>query len=317
MDTIADAFESAHIGQPVRFSNLTMVPLLREQQGDRAYITLDEALEAGTARVTEVSDGGSVSELRFLNDGDMPVLLLDGEELIGAKQDRILNLTILAPAQKDTVIPVSCVEAGRWRYRSSKFRSSKHTLSARMRAAKAEQVHMSMSRTGTHDSDQRAIWRDLGAKASRLRAHSPTGAMSDMYEQHETPIDNLVENLPASQNQVGAVFVIDNSIAGIDIFDRPETFAKLLPKLVRGYALDAVDPATATEAPTEEADKFLAIVASAKAEVFPAVGLGEDFRLSSSEVAGGALVVDQNVIHLGAFPKPRMEGDDHGNRVRA
>ena len=48
-----------------------------------------------------------------------------------------------------------------------------------------------------------------------------------------------------------------------------------------------------------------------------AVGLGEDFRLSSSEVAGGALVVDQNVIHLGAFPKPRMEGDDHGNRVRA
>lgn len=53
MDTIAAAFESAQIGQPVRFENLAMVPLLREQQGDRAYITLDEALEAGTDRVSD------------------------------------------------------------------------------------------------------------------------------------------------------------------------------------------------------------------------------------------------------------------------
>ena len=56
-----------------------------------AYVTLDEALVSGTVRVSEVSDGGSVPELLFGNLGKRPVLLVDGEELVGAKQSRTLN----------------------------------------------------------------------------------------------------------------------------------------------------------------------------------------------------------------------------------
>ena len=68
--------------------------------GERSYRTLDEAIAAGAARVTEISHAGSVPELCFVNEGDLPVLLLDGEELSGAKQNRILNLTILCPPRK-------------------------------------------------------------------------------------------------------------------------------------------------------------------------------------------------------------------------
>ena len=75
-----------------------------------------EALDAGLARVEEVSEGGSVPELRFTNSAAMPILIVDGEELVGAKQNRVANLTILAPAKTTIRIPVSCVEAGRWRY---------------------------------------------------------------------------------------------------------------------------------------------------------------------------------------------------------
>jgi hypothetical protein len=39
-----------------------------------------------------------VPQLLFINDAMRPVLLLDGEELVGAKQNRVLNLTVLAPA---------------------------------------------------------------------------------------------------------------------------------------------------------------------------------------------------------------------------
>jgi hypothetical protein len=45
-----------------------------------------------------VSEGGSVPHLLFINDAMRPVLLLDGEELVGAKQNRVLNLTVLAAA---------------------------------------------------------------------------------------------------------------------------------------------------------------------------------------------------------------------------
>lgn len=75
---------------------------------------LDAALTQGSGRVTEVSAGGHIPELRFVNYGDWPVLLLDGEKLIGAKQNRILNLTLLAPAHKTILILVSYVEVGHW-----------------------------------------------------------------------------------------------------------------------------------------------------------------------------------------------------------
>jgi hypothetical protein len=92
-----------------------MFPLLNGGGHTRSYQTLREALAAGTLRVTEVSEGGSVPRLSAVNDGDKAVLILDGEELVGAKQNRIANLTILVPAKRTIPIPVSCVEAGRWR----------------------------------------------------------------------------------------------------------------------------------------------------------------------------------------------------------
>ena len=56
-----------------------------------------------------------------MTDAPSPVLLVDGEELIGAKQNRVLNLSILIPAKQRCVIPICCVEAGRWRAASREF----------------------------------------------------------------------------------------------------------------------------------------------------------------------------------------------------
>jgi len=45
--------------------------------------------------ITEVSAGGRVPELAFENSSDETVLLVDGDELVGAKQNRVVNLSIL------------------------------------------------------------------------------------------------------------------------------------------------------------------------------------------------------------------------------
>jgi len=55
---------------------------------------------------------GSVPDLLVDNRGDVRVLFLEGEELIGAKQNRILNTSVLVPAHSKIKIPVSCVEPG-------------------------------------------------------------------------------------------------------------------------------------------------------------------------------------------------------------
>jgi hypothetical protein len=68
------------------------------------------------------------------------VLLLDGEELAGAKQNRVLNTTILLPEKSETVVPVSCTEANRWSYLSALFEESGEVMSAQIRAAKVHSV---------------------------------------------------------------------------------------------------------------------------------------------------------------------------------
>jgi hypothetical protein len=142
--------------------------------------------------VTELNGGGSVPELRFENAGDRPVLLLDGEELVGAKPNRVLNLTIPAPAKKTLLIPVSCVDVGRWHMTTSAFTTGSQVMYSRARAARAVHVTKSMRTTGTRRGDQAALWDDIAQKAARIDAQSSTQAMSAMYERHALSVEEYV-----------------------------------------------------------------------------------------------------------------------------
>lgn len=110
---VTDYLTSLELGDLQVFENMGVIPLFSPVKGGPAYLTLKEALEEGVLRVGEVDEGGSVPELKVENRGEKPVLLLDGEELAGAKQNRVLNTSILVPAKSQLVIPVSCTEAGR------------------------------------------------------------------------------------------------------------------------------------------------------------------------------------------------------------
>jgi hypothetical protein len=85
-------------GAAVTFESLSIVPLLGTSLSEAPYDTLDAALGRGTLHITEVSESGSVPEIKVLNRGRQPVLIIDGEELVGAKQNRTVNLSILVRA---------------------------------------------------------------------------------------------------------------------------------------------------------------------------------------------------------------------------
>ena len=218
-----------------------MFPLVAKDARLAAYITLDEALDRQLATVTEVSEGGVVPELRFENKGVAPVLLVDGEELVGARQNRVLNLTILVGAHTELVIPVSCVEAGRWSYNSRHFGSAKRSLYAAARAAKMGQVSESLRDSGTRRSNQGAIWNDISAKAARfgtrLRHRSDVRHLRGASEDVEA-YTAAISGVPG---QVGGVFAVNDQIFGIELFDSPNTYQKLATKLVSSYAMEALD----------------------------------------------------------------------------
>lgn len=314
MSVVAECLSRISLGEPQVHNNLTLFPLIAAESEAPRYQLLDEALASDCARVTEVSEAGSVPELKFVNECDRPVLLLDGEELVGAKQNRILNLTVLAPAHRTIVIPVSCVEAGRWRADSEEFASAERTYFSRGRARKAAHVTESLRTTGNRFSDQSEVWSDISEKAARMEAHSYTGAAAALYETHQASLEDYLGGFTATDRQVGALFAINDELVGLDLFDAPSTLERLLPKLVRSYALDAIDTGKNDSRPEKtSADKLMEDAAKAVTERFPAVGDGEDLRLQGEHLSGGALVADNKVVHLCVFRMQEEANAQPGN----
>jgi hypothetical protein len=301
---IKQYIEGIDIGGAQFYKNLAVFPLVSDYALDLNYLTLDEALDEDVIDVVELDREGSVPELKVVNKSDTMILILDGEELVGAKQNRIVNTTILIAAKDTVVIPVSCVEQGRWSYDSQKFGSQKRVMSPRMRAGKSEQVKFSLDISGNFTADQSAIWNDISDKALRMDAESPSSAMSEIYKKKDHSIKDYTNHFNLTESQIGAVFVINGQVVGMDCFGKPETFGMVFEKLVESYALDAIDTAESKKVAKNEKDraaKFLQSPATCKVEPHPSVGLGTDCRLESKKITGFALAHDDQILHLSAF----------------
>lgn len=315
MPKLKDVAPRVRMGRSIGRKNLEIFPLIAEEELAPAdYVTVGAAIRNGDGKVTEISEAGSVPKLAIENLGPIPVLIIDGEELLGARQNRIANLTILAPAKKTIPIPVSCVERGRWGYRSEslrprEFSESPHVMFCEGRVQKMKHVSQSLMSAGTRMSDQGGLWNAIGIISSKLGYTSPTHAIHDVYESQKNHIDDYLKGVEPVKGQIGVIVAINGCAAGVEIFDSAATLATYLPKIVRSYALDALANQTAAAGGNEaEAQQLLDSILNLDAQSFPAVGLGEDLRIETEEICGAALVHDGRVVHLAAFntaiPKP-------------
>src|SRR6266566_3359802 len=236
MTTKPHLSEVIQLGDPVEYRGVVIVPLFPRRQPVAEYLTLEEAIPLGF-RVEEIDGAGSVPELAVHNPLDANVLLYDGEELLGAKQNRILNVTVLVGAESKTVIPVTCVEEGRWSARSSFFSSAQHAAYPELRRQKAEELSAEPFKRGAAQS---AVWHEVRGKSARNKIASPTLAASDIFEQREQDLDALRKRFVLQPGQSGAAFAVGGRVC-LDYLSRPDAFARLYPKLLNGYLLDAIE----------------------------------------------------------------------------
>jgi hypothetical protein len=88
-DLLRETIAQHGIGPRQHYRNLSVYPLIATKVSSAvSYQLLDEAMEQGLARITEVSEEGHVPELAFKNNGSKPVLLIDGQELRGARTEQ-------------------------------------------------------------------------------------------------------------------------------------------------------------------------------------------------------------------------------------
>ncbi len=264
--------------------------------------------------ITEVNEGGSVPELKVANRSDQKVLLLDGEELVGAKQNRVLNVTILIAPQSETVIPVSCVEQGRWSYRSRNFGSESRAMSAQLRKRKSETVSENLRHGRQFRSDQGVVWDEIEKKYARMAAErSPTMSMADLYESHRDLSSEYLTAFRPVEKQIGIIVFIDGAVTGLEVLAKYETFNIVHSKLVNSYVMDALETVhsekkTANRSMRANAANLLAEAQRAGIEVRESVALGSDLRMESNEVIGAGLEFEGNVVQISIFAHSVEDG---------
>jgi len=312
---LSDFLSHVHLAPRQNYKSLTLWPLVRDSAGPAPsigpdYVALSTALANKAVRIDEVSDHGEVPHVRVTNEGDVAVLFLFGEEIRGAKQNRVANASFLVPAKSETVLDVSCVEAGRWsRASGERFKQAHDVISPTLRRSMARQVRTSLDAHSGFRSDQGEVWEEIGTRLRQSHTPSRTESYADYCESRAPDLHSMEQAFQPVEAQVGFVACIGDEVAGLEAIGRPEVFEVEFRALLRAYGIDAVDAAMLQQlekrnpaAPRfTDPEPFLAELRQTPCRFGPSLGLGNDLRFESAQVAGCALTCE-GLVHATAFP---------------
>lgn len=320
MSIISEYVDDLEFGETMEYEKMTVMPVIGSPDEGSVYLTLKEALDMNLLKIMEVDDSGSVPELKAINKSELPVLILDGEELVGAKQNRVLNTTVLLKGGSETIIPVSCTEEGRWSYHSREFYDEGSVISHSMRGSKRRSVSHSASMNANFCSDQSSIWNEIRGSINRENLSSPTNAHRDIYRSKLEDITNYLDIFTSQEDQVGILVGIDGNIKGIDTVSSSVAYQSLHDKLLKSYAIEAVlgdegkKGSTSNNANLKKKSKqFIKEIYESNESKLKSIGHGWDHRFESESVLGSALICQNEVIHASFFKNElgRNQGD-HG-----
>jgi hypothetical protein len=278
------------------------------------FDSLDEALDAGTLRLSEKGPG-SVPTVIGRNTGKTPVLLLAGEILIGGKQDRILRDDVLLPDHSGRVeLPVFCVEHGRWAESGDRGHAEDSTF--RSRSSMAALGVRAPAQTG---ASQEEVWGGVRYYQRQLDVDSDSNDLQTVQDAPQAR-EALSDYRNAFRERwgpetVGIVVARYGRVIGADIFCNARSFRKHRERLLDSYALDCYIVRSDYDRPGRErppradvtdAERFLRQVLRADYDRDDSPGDGHLLRVRGEGLRGTALVRDDAVLHASLYAQERI-----------
>jgi hypothetical protein len=294
---------SFRFGDRQHFENMELFPIFTDLNGQPEYFTMKEALEKRFLVISEVSQEGSVPELKVINKAEKAIFLLDGEELVGAKQNRVLNTSILLDQKAEIIVPVSCTEQGRWSYTSKEFSDSDTVMSPKLRMVKSKTVSDTLHDSQEYRSDQGTVWTAIDEMSASANVSSQTGAMRDVYVSRAEDLDKYLKAFSFVSDQKGMLVLINGEISGFDYISYEPAFKVLYGKLLKSYAMEAVleKKDNAQKPDDKKIKEFIKEASASKEKKYKSVGKGWDHRYEGNKVVGSVLAYRKKVIHMAFF----------------
>ena len=278
-----------------KYKNVEAIPIKSDSFGSKDFITIKKGYEMGLVEITEL-ENSTVNTVLCKNSAVVPLILIDSDEITGAMQNRIINDTLLVPAESSLKIPVSCTEHGRWHYKGAEprknfapslYSANLSTRSRKSRAAYEERQY------------QTDVWDSIDRFESRANYRSTTSALNDSYENLKEKQNDYLNKFKIEEGQNGVIFIVNGELKGLELFYNHSIYKEYHEKLFRSYIIEAiVDEKLENEADRLEIMRILENISNSECKSFKSIGLGDNLKFSNDFGSGSGLVYDDELIHM-------------------
>ena len=282
-------------GEGKPYKNLILIPVISNNGAGLEFLTLTRAIKDDLVQIREVTGNATVPEIIVINKGGGYVLIIDGDHLIGAKQNRVINKTIIIPPESETRIPVSCTEQGRWHFVSEKFSKSKYSAPSTIRSIFKQKM-----------AAQQGVWNEVEKRMHSFSVHSPTSSLEEVYGKLDSSIEGYKKAISPVPSQVGFMIFINGGFSGLDILGDANLFSGVYNDLINGYIMDAMYKAKDKgEKTVSDLDKKKIIkdLLQIKTKAAKSIGVEKRRVIQGKKVAGEFITFQRKPVHLAVFPK--------------
>ena len=289
-----------------QIDGLEVTPLILDGPAGTPYVLAAEAIDRGLLEIAE-RGSGSVPTVEATNRGDDHVLILEGDTLIGCKQNRIVAHSIIVAPGRTINVPVGCMESGRWAHSSPRFGSGKMRADPSLRKKASLEVQASRRAGQPAALDQSRLWEDVDAY---LACHSVGSSTSDYHRVFEELGDDVIESakrFTPVKGQVGIIAQWHGHLLGLEIVGHPDCWGHLARRTLPAYLMAARDADSGRlrgeQGEIRAAEGWLEALRRAPARAKPAAGVGLDFDFTTSSVHGSGLWHEDRPAYLAMFAK--------------
>lgn len=288
------------VAETQRVGRLEIVPLWMEGAPDEPPLVLaDQAIGTGWLEVREHS-GGVVHEVEARNTGPRPVLILEGETLVGCKQNRVVARSVVVASGASVVVPVGCMERGRWAASGRSFGLGRTRMQPDIRSATVRETARASG--APVRLDQGRLWSQVERTLATTYVTSATSDYQAVVETTGAEAREQAKQVRAVPAQVGMIAVSDGRLLGLELTGHPALWAAIADRTLPSYVLSAgLAAERAAGRPQLAPEHWLTVVRDGSIRVHPALGLGQDVDLMAPGLAGAGLWFERDLAHLAVF----------------
>lgn len=301
---LQDWLARLHTAPIQQIDGLEITPLILDGAAGTPFLLAAEAIDRGLLEIAE-RGGGSVPTVQATNRGKEYVLILEGDTLIGCKQNRIVAHSVIIAPGKTIDVSVGCMESGRWAHRSPSFSSGKLRADPWLRKKRKLEVMAAMRAGDRARVDQAMMWNDVADQLACHSVGSPTGDYHRLFEELGDDAIGKANRFTPVKGQVGVIALWRGHLLGLEVVGHPDCWSHLARRTLPAYLLvaDNADRGLlrGQEGEIRAAEGWLEALKRAPLSTKPAAGVGLDFDFKTTSVYGSGLWHEGRPAHMAMF----------------